>query len=304
MPHPEPAYFTVKMLSARWNKTEDDIEAYLRGGALRASINIQPNYLLYQVDDICKTPVLQGGVYEIADYKKIEWNNTGNCDFGKQNVGLMKLSGDPSQYKEEWIKSGKLRSLRYMWRLNAYGHEMYMPLSKLIINKRNIFIELAEVQSYEKENGIAPCGAVTTDADQMQLNKRYDDQGVSNYMSVAGKKGGSREKKQIYIIAAVVDYLMENKKMVCKTNEEIAKKFCTLYQEKQDNRKTNTSPKIVNVEGVTYEVYYYDKFIFWRPSEKHSRGKNKNPGKSIAYSTFKNRYISYAKKHLLSSKSS
>ena len=163
MSHPVPAYFTIKMLSERWNKMENDIEAYLREDALYASVNLQPNYLLCQADDINETPVWQGGVFEIVDYKNIEWNNNGDCDFGKKKVGLRKFGSDPLRYKEEWIKSGKLRGLRYMWRLNAYGHEVYRPLSELIINKRNIFIELTEVRSYEEEHGIGSGGTGTAE---------------------------------------------------------------------------------------------------------------------------------------------
>ncbi|MBU1056096.1 MAG: hypothetical protein KKC46_20070 [Proteobacteria bacterium] len=102
-----------------------------------------------------------------------------------------------------------------------------------------------------------------------------------------GKKGGSKEKINEPILEAIIRYIQENPKNNNKPSEFIAKQFCKKY--KSDNKFAS-----VSIDKEKYEVYCYSERIY---SRKHKN----NDEKSIAYSTFRSRYIKKAKDNLKTS---
>jgi hypothetical protein len=109
---------------------------------------------------------------------------------------------------------------------------------------------------------------------------------VQSFLSNAGKKGGEKSKKKKPIIEAVMKHLRDNPKLLSKTNNQIAENF------KKNVRDQN--PISVDFDGCIWEVYFQSEYIFAIPG----KNKAKHKDKSIAYTTFRNTYISDAKKHL------
>jgi hypothetical protein len=105
------------------------------------------------------------------------------------------------------------------------------------------------------------------------------------YLSTIGKKGGEASKTNQPILLAIVQYLQEHSKIECKSNYQIAESF------KRNVRKNE--PIIVNFNECEWDVYFADNYI---EAIADATNKKKNKDKSIAYSTFRNSYISEAKK--------
>jgi len=168
---PETPFLSITEVAKRLATTEEKVEQYLKSNQIYASIDIKPS-LLESCDGLCDHEVLLGGYFELSGYQNIYWDENGTYDLhaghlllppknpedDKERRGtavfLRKLAGDPLQYKDEWINTGKLRSLRYMWRLGANGHKVYRPACSLVINRKDIFIEAAEVKAFEFEMAI------------------------------------------------------------------------------------------------------------------------------------------------------
>jgi hypothetical protein len=119
-------------------------------------------------------------------------------------------------------------------------------------------------------------------------------QGKSNpnreYLSVIGKAGGKKSKKQQPILEAVKAYMKDNSKTHTLHNEQIASKFCKKYNE--------NNPCRVTVDEKQWEVFYTGNYIFLRIYESNNK-KADNKEKSIIYTTFRNTYIPLAKKAIL-----
>jgi len=108
----------------------------------------------------------------------------------------------------------------------------------------------------------------------------------------ASKDGGNAPKINKPILEAAKKYLQGNSKVLLKPNEEIAKKFCNKYID-------NSPMKITLDDGTKWEVFYQAKCLFSRQGEGNRRKVN-NKEKSIAYSTFWQKYISKVKKDISS----
>lgn len=118
-------------------------------------------------------PVHLGGSFEIATYSRIVWDDNDTCDLCACGVVLTKHRGVPSMLNEEWEALGKPGSLYSFWRrtpmlLQQSLHDSYIPASRLIIRKTNLFIELDEVRSFEEEPGMN----VKTEPEQKQKSPR------------------------------------------------------------------------------------------------------------------------------------
>jgi hypothetical protein len=306
---PETPFLSITEVAKRLATTEEKVEQYLKSNQIYASIDIKPS-LLESCDGLCDHEVLLGGYFELSGYQNIYWDENGTYDLhaghlllppknpedDKERRGtvvfLRKLAGDPLQYKDEWINTGKLRSLRYMWRLGAYGHKVYRPACSLVINRKDIFIEAAEVKAFEFE--------MATEDEQVkevQTATVNEASTLSSYkkavLKEVGKRGGEKEKENKPVIEAVKKYFGKN---VCllkkkKTAREIAKKFCSSCIEKK--------PMRVDVDGFNYEVYYEKNYINVRPGENHEGKVNKKRIKLIALATFEKNYISKIKTSLL-----
>jgi len=164
---PETPFLSIAEVAKRLATTEEKVEQYLKSNQIYASIDIKPS-LLENCDGLCEH-VLLGGYFELSGYQNIYWDENGSYDLQAGHlllppeepeddktrrgtaVFLRKLAGDPLQHKDEWIKTGKPRSLRYMWRLGAYGHKVYRPACSLVINRKDIFIEADELKAFEFE---------------------------------------------------------------------------------------------------------------------------------------------------------
>ena len=107
----------------------------------------------------------------------------------------------------------------------------------------------------------------------------------SDYLSKIGKKGGKKPKMKQPILLAVVKYLRKHPKLADKTNYQIAESFKKNVKEDE--------LIIVNFNGCEWDVYFADKYI---NAIADATNKKKHKDKSIAYSTFRNSYISEAKK--------
>jgi len=111
--------------------------------------------------------------------------------------------------------------------------------------------------------------------------------------TAARSDGGSKEKKNKPVLEAVMQYLRDNTKALSgKTNEQIARKFCKKYKD--------TSPMEINIDATTWEVFYEldidAEKITSRIVERYGKKKAYKDEKSIAYSTFRQKYIPKAKK--------
>ena len=108
---------------------------------------------------------------------------------------------------------------------------------------------------------------------------------LHEHFSNLGGLGGGKEKTNQPILLAITQYLQAHPKVVDKSNTQILNSF------KRHVREDN--PIIVNFNGCEWDVYCAYNNIW---SEPDTSNKLKHKGKSIAYSTFTNSYISKAKK--------
>ncbi len=107
----------------------------------------------------------------------------------------------------------------------------------------------------------------------------------SKLQSIRGEKGGKKPKKNQPILRAITQYLREHSTIEGKTNYQIAESF--------KRHVGNNEPIIVNFNECEWEVYFADNYI---EAVADTTNKKKHKDKSIAYSTFRNSYISEAKK--------
>lgn len=119
------------------------------------------------------------------------------------------------------------------------------------------------------------------------INKAEETKAViSKDSGKRGKKGGEQPKEKEPIILAVIEYLRKNTKYIKMFYKDIAERF------KHDVR--SDTPISVKFDGHNYAVYADGKKIYYALTDK----KSDQASKSIAYATFKNRYIAKAKERL------
>jgi len=101
----------------------------------------------------------------------------------------------------------------------------------------------------------------------------------------AGKKGGKKPKKNQPILLAIIQYLQKHPNVSGKSNYQIAESF--------KRHVGKNEPIILNFNDCEWDVYFADNYI---EAIADATNKKKHKDKSIAYSTFRNSYISEAKK--------
>jgi hypothetical protein len=164
-----------------------------------------------------------------------------------------------------------------------------MALRKLS-NLRTCLFKMEDVLNFEHEHGLVsqdqPANSISP-----TVRSSEDDKGnkenVSEYLSKMGKKGGDKPKKNKPILMAIREYLEKHPKLEGKSNYQIAESF-----------KRNVGENeviIVKFNGCEWDVYF-DREYIWAIADTTNKKKHKN--KSISYATFRNSYISEAKKSI------
>lgn len=112
--------------------------------------------------------------------------------------------------------------------------------------------------------------------------------------SLQSKSGGEKPKKAEPVRQAIEMFLNKQPRMINWQNKKIAEAFCNKYKE-------NKCLEIFIGKDM-YEIYSdrTSEYIFYRIAESQNRNKLNSEAKSIAYSTFVQRYISSAKKCITS----
>jgi len=125
-----------------------------------------------------------------------------------------------------------------------------------------------------------------------QLKKESDVILERANLSRSGKIGGGANKKKLPVQEAINEFLQKRPRYWKGTNEYIAEEFCRLNQEKR--------PFTVRIGEDFFDVYSDREHenIFFKVSLSPIRAKRESDAKSVAKSTFIQRYVPEAKKNL------